>query len=154
MRSQMIPVVLVALAACSGSDDEGATEETGTLTDDTGTAPEGLEIAGTWSDTFGTEHVIDETTWTKTFPGYPAYVFHVATWDNASAWLVAQNDTANGYNADAWSRFDWTWDGGDLYYCQSVFGAASQADAEAAPSADGGDLDTGCGGFPWTGLVP
>ena len=157
MRSLMSSVVLFALAACSGPDEPETTDtpvETED-TEDTDTGmPESLEIAGSWTDDFGSEHEIDEVTWTQTYPGYPPYLFHVASWDNAGGWLVAQNDSANGYSADLWSRFDWTWQGTDLYFCQSAFDAASEAAAEAAPAADAGDLGAGCGGFPWTGLLP
>ncbi len=147
MRSQTLGL-LVVLAGCAGDDPKPPT-------DTTDTAAMGLQIAGTWIDAFGGTHTIDETSWTQDY-GYGApWVFHVAAYDNDQAWLVAENDVANGYNASLWSRFDWAWSGEVLYYCQSAFDAPDQQSARDAPSPDVSDLDVaGCGGFPWTTLSP
>jgi hypothetical protein len=137
-------------AASSGSGDTEAT--TG---DSTGAA--GLEIAGEWLEEFspgeGITHSIDETTWAQV-ADFGTAVFHVDGYDNAARFVVAQGDAANEFYADLYSRFDWTWDGDALYYCTAVFDAATAQAALAAPPTDPSDLAMGCGGFPWSALVP
>lgn len=81
-------------------------------------------------------------------------LFHVQTYDNAARFIGAQNDAANPYNPNAFSRFDWTFSGADLYVCQTAYDKPSLADALATPAADGADLVAGCGGFPWSKLTP
>jgi hypothetical protein len=98
----------------------------------------------------GSVQVITNEEWTT-----DAYVFWISSYDNASRVAIAQNDTANDYNPDLWSRFDWYDDGTSLWYCQTAYDAASEADAEATPAATTTDpATTGCGGFSWTNLTP
>jgi len=108
-----------------------------------------LEIVGSWVDDWDTSHVITQDDWTMA-----TSVFNITQFDNDADFLVAQNDSDNDYNPDKWSRFDWTEDGGDLYYCQIAYDADDEATAAADTSADSGDLDTGCGGFSWSRLNP
>jgi len=119
-----------------------------------------LEIAGSWLDSWGTTHVIDSATWTQTYPSADTagedsvYTFAISQYSNDDDMLVAQNDSANEYNADLWSRFDWSWDTkGGLWYCQTAYGAKSEKEALATPAADSSDMDAGCGGFSWTALT-
>lgn len=140
----------------SGTSDGGTdTGDTGTGTGDTGSDSGGLEIAGSWIDDYGMAHEITESAWSQESTGFSA-LFHVESFDNDADFLVAQNDAANDYNADLFSRFDWVEDGdGQLWYCQGVFDAATAADAESAPAPDRADpATTGCGGFPWSKLDP
>jgi hypothetical protein len=143
------------LAACTPAEDEagedGAGTETGSNETETGTATEtgedmALAIAGTYTDEYGDTHMISETEWTNA-----AGSFLVEQWSNDEMWLVAQNAETNEYSPGLWSRFDWAWDGDQLYYCQSVFDGATLEDALSG-SADAGDFAMGCGGFPWTKL--
>jgi hypothetical protein len=129
-------------AACGGndgSDDDGGGGSGG------GGAP--LEIIGSYVDDFGGSHVITAETWTAV-----TLIFHVDSYDNASDFLIAQNDAENEFNPDLYSRFDWHDEAGQLHYCQSVFDAAS-AEAAAMAMSDRTDLATGCGGFPWSKLM-
>ncbi len=64
-------------------------------------------------------------------------------------WAVAENG-ADSWNPGSWSKYDWTENSGEVYYCQSTFAAETEADALSADSANATDLDTGCGGFPWS----
>jgi hypothetical protein len=144
-------VILGTLTACA-EDPTIATDDSAA---DSGAAPAPatLSIAGTYLDEYGTTHTIDEAAWTTQYAGYPASVFHVSQFDDDGQWLVAQNDPANGYNPDLWSRFDWlTGADGHLYYCQSAFAAPTEQAAVDTPRDE--DLDVGCGGFPWTDLTP
>jgi hypothetical protein len=117
-------------------------------------AAEALPLVGTWTDGFGGSHAITAETWTMTNEGVDPSVFHVLTVDPAARWLSAGNDAANPYDAGLFSQFDWAIDGGSTYFCQVVYDAATQDDAEAATPADAGDLEAGCNGFAWSELTP
>jgi hypothetical protein len=141
-------------AASSGTAD-GTTDDD-TASDDAtagSTGAAALEIAGEWLEEFapgmGITHVIDETRWDQ-LSDFGDAIFHVASHDNEVRFVVAQADGANEFNPGLWSRFDWTWDGDALYYCTAV----SAEDALAAPASEPGDLESGCGGFPWSMLTP
>jgi hypothetical protein len=125
------------LVACGDSGAEGG--ETG---EDT------LSIVGDYTDDFMTEHSITETQWS-----FAGSVFTIVEYDNDLMYLIAQNDEANMFNPGQWSRFDWTVDGEQLYYCQSVYDGATIEDARGG-SSDPTDLAMGCGGFPWSMLNP
>jgi hypothetical protein len=143
---------LIGLVGCSGDDGDESPATTGT--GDTGsppTTPEGLAIVGSYTDEFGTEHVVDEVSWSQTYPGYGTSVWDLTSYDNDARFLVAQNAADNAYGAGLWSRFDWV---GDLAYCQTAYDAATEADAAATPRPDDADLAGGCGGSPWTDLTP
>ncbi len=118
--------------------------------DTTGTA--GLEILGQWVEEFApgmtVDHTIEPQTWTQ-MSDFGDALFHIESYDNAARWVVAQNDRTNTFDPTLYSKFNWTWDGADLYYCTAVFNAETAADATDAPDADASDLATGCGGFPW-----
>jgi hypothetical protein len=143
-------------AATDGSTGPGASS-TGPGDTEATTDAAGLEIAGTWLEEFspgrGVDHVIDETAWEQ-LSEFGDAVFHVGAYDNAARFVVAQGDAANAFYPELWSRFDWTWDGDALYYCTAVFDAPTLEDALAAPATDPADLAMGCGGFPWSALVP
>jgi hypothetical protein len=110
---------------------------------------EPLEIRGNWVDDYGFDHEITQTEW-KTMGS----IFHITQFSNVADFAVAQNDAANAYNPNLWSRFDWTRDrGGDLFYCQIAYDAATEEAALAATGADRGDLSTGCSGFAWSKLT-
>lgn len=149
----LLSLALSGLAVTACTDDAPGDDElgdTGTDTDtgDTGTdtGGEGLGIVGDYVDEWGDTHTITEASWTNA-----GGAFHISSYDDAAGWLVAQNDAQNQFNPELWSRFEWTWSGDALYYCQSVFDGATEDDALAG-SADPMDLEMGCGGFAWTHL--
>lgn len=156
------PDATTTTASSTGVDDTTADATTGSTGDTdppTGdsTGPAGLEIAGEWFEEFapgdGITHVIDETTWQQ-LARFGDALFHVDSYDDEARWVVAQADAANEFFPELYSRFDWTWDGEDLYYCTAVYDAATPADALAGPASDPDDLAMGCGGFPWSPLQP
>jgi hypothetical protein len=110
-----------------------------------------LSITGAWTDAWGSAHVINAFRWS-----IDAAFFEVSQSDDAAGWLVAQNALSNTWNPGLWSRFDWAWDAeGGLWYCQTTFDGATEADALAAPAADATDPAAGgCGSFPWTSMTP
>lgn len=111
--------------------------------------PAGPEIEGTWADNFGTTHLIDASVWDQ---GWSAW--DVASFSNLDTHFVAQNRASNPYFPGRWSRFDWAWSAGDLYYCQTAYDALTERVARETPPADASDLAAGCVGFEWTALTP
>ena len=131
---------LMVFAALAGGCAEG---------DDT----EKPEISGTRDDFFNTTHVIGPGLWTQTFQDGGQFIFHIKEFDNSADFLLAQNDGANAFSPNLFSRFDWFFSQFDLFYCQSIFDALDLATARAA-SADRNNLVSGCGGgFRWSELV-
>jgi hypothetical protein len=136
-------IIFLAFLACGEkAEDTSSIEDTAVVEAD-------LELIGAYTDSWGgTLEVTSESI----SDGY-GNVFHISSFDNDGDWLVAQNDAANEYYPELWSLFDWTMNGADLYYCQTVYDAASSEAAAGATHSDSSDLEAGCGGFAWTGLT-
>ena len=109
-----------------------------------------LNIIGNYTDSWGTDHQVDEWLWSDSW----GYTFEIYSSNNFEGYLIAQNSTANEWSPGLWSRFDWVEADGNLYYCQSIFDAGTNALAAVQGSADSNDLDGGCNGFSWTALTP
>lgn len=156
--SWLAPWALLSLGCAEKADpaeDTGSTDTDTTDTDPSTTDPgEALAILGTWTDSWGAKHEITEARWTQSFPGYSSDHFHIVDFHNGQGWLIAENDADNAFAGGLWSRFDWTWSGEQLFYCQSAFGEASEQEAREVPAADAADLEGGCSGFTWTELLP
>ena len=134
----------------AGSAGEGALAGAGGLHED----PESVVLGGTWMDGWGMTHTIDDEIWVQSLSGASDLVFHITQFDNAEEFLIARNDSDNEYGADLWSRFDWTTWNGSVWYCQTAYDAASEADALSTPRADDSDpASSGCGEFAWTELL-
>jgi ABC-type Zn uptake system ZnuABC Zn-binding protein ZnuA len=99
-----------------------------------------IAIEGNWVDEWGTNQTIDSDSWNSGT---------ITQFDNEAMWAVAENGE-DSFNPGLWSKYDWTWNSEELYYCQSTFAAESEADALSANSANSSDLEAGCGGFPWS----
>lgn len=132
-------------ATSSGSGTSSSSSGTG------GAAP--LAINGTYDDNFMSSWTITDSVITVGFMGSDSK-FNVQDYDNAAFVIGAQNDASNMYNPGLFSRFDWTFSNTDLYVCQTAYDAPTLAAALATPAADSTDLATGCGGNPWSWLVP
>lgn len=147
--------------ACTDKDDDNESTDTNEATDtdaedtagpdDTGDTgepiePPALELIGSWTDAYGGNHLIDADTWTTDYSGYT-----ISQFDNDAGWVVAQNDSTNGWNPDLWSKFQWATDSaGELFYCQIAFDAADEQAAIDTPDADVTDMVSGCNGFGWS----
>ena len=106
----------------------------------------GLEIQGQYIDNYETSHEITESTWTM---GDSVYL--ISQFSNDTKMVIAQNDSANEWNAELWSRFDWTENSDGLWYCQSAYDAASEEAAMNTAAADTTDpANGGCNSFEWT----
>src|SRR6187399_1631604 len=168
---------VLVLAGCGGDDDSGSSPTTSTggaggtggtgggSTSGGGEAGSGgapdsecesppreneLAIAGAYRDVYGS-HRIDDEVWVQ-----GPSLFHLLDVSNEEHWAIAQNDSENAYFPGDFSRFDWTVEDGQLYYCQTEYMAASEDDARDAEPADASDLVAGCGasGFAWSSLTP
>ncbi len=136
MRAQVSALLMVFFWVGCGSDKK---------------KEEALEIVGSYQDPYGGTHLITDDLWDQ---GGMGGKYHIADYDNQKDYLVAQNDEQNTYNPGKWSRFDWVWHNGTLYYCQTAYDKSSQEEAEAVTPADPADPEQGgCGGFPWTKLT-
>jgi hypothetical protein len=149
--------------APGGATESGGTTESGGAdesSDDAGssTGGEPLEIIGAWVEVFpggaGMQtHTISEESWAIASE-FGDSLHHIDSWDARARVLVAQSDESNAFNPGLWGKFEWLYDGGTLYYCQSVYDAETSDAAWSAPGAEPSDLDAGCGGFPWSPLEP
>ena len=122
----------------------------GCASDDT-QAP--LSIIGVYTDGWGGEHTITADDWTIGYTGSDPSVFAILSFDNTDKYVIAQNDVANTYSPELFSRFDWTEPDGALYYCQTAYAAETEQAAMDTVAADATDLTTGCGSFPWSELT-
>ena len=102
-----------------------------------------LEIIGTWKESFGGELLITSTHWNDG-------VIHA--YDNDANVVYTQTPCSAMYSPGAYSKYVYTEPTGDsFYYCTVVYDAKTLAEAQASTkTADEGDLDTGCNGFPWS----
>lgn len=136
-----------ASSSGSGTSSSSSSSSSGTG----GASP--LAINGTYVDNFMSDWTIADDVITIGF-GADDSKFNVAQYDNATFVVAAQNDAANTYFPNDFSRFDWTFSNTDLYVCQTAYNAPTLAAALATPAADSTDLATGCGGNPWSWLIP
>ncbi len=132
-------------AEASSSDGSGSDS----AADSGSTGAAGLAIAGDWVDDFGGSHAITDGAWTQTY-GRDSFGYTIASYDNDVGVVIASSD-----DDGTWSRFDWSFVGETLWYCQTGFGLPSQQDAEQTPAADASDPESGgCGEFSWSRLTP
>ena len=114
---------------------------------------EPLEIAGSYSDNIGSEHVISQTLWLIDYGSSEQYYYHIEEYSNSEDFLVAENDPDNGPpEAGAWSRFDWVYQpDGSLWVCQTQSTAPTVQDALNAQAPDVNDAGS-CTPYGWMQL--
>lgn len=153
IKSSIFVLSMSLLVACADKGDDTAGGDDTSDTDTDTSAATGIEIAGSWLDNYGSDHTVSDTEWSS-YGG--ASVVHLSQYDNAQDFTVGQNDAANEYNPELFSRFDWyTDDAGQLWFCTTAYAAASEEEALNTAAADHTDpATTGCGGFPWSSLTP
>ncbi len=84
-------------------------------------------------------------------------VYNISQFDNDEEYVIARNDESNDFNPCAWSRFDWTYDGEDLYYCQTAYDAERPKRLRSRPSPPTlrrSAKGCGAGTSAWTKLTP
>lgn len=148
---------LPALTACDpaddGADPDAAIEADGGEGGGEG-EPDPIDITGAYIDDYDIPHTITTEGWTQGIEGMLSVTAFTAV-DNGARFAIGQNAADHPFAADAWSRYDWTFADGRLWYCQPSFDAADADAAAAAVQPDPSDPAVGgCGGFPWSGLSP
>jgi hypothetical protein len=115
---------------------------------------EPLAICGEYADEFDTSYVITATSWTLTYAGSDPLASDITLYDNEEQYVVGRNDSANAFNPNLWSRFDWTQFDTALWVCQSAYDAPSEAAALATARPDDSDpsVDGSCGVGAWSRL--
>jgi len=124
-----------------GIDNDGDTQTDSADSDcDSATdSTEGIGIAsGSWSQT--------------TSAG--SSVCQITIIDEPAEYVVGQNDASNPQHGGLWSRFDWTYQGSDLYACHVVENASISLAAIGNSTADSADITSGCNGASWLTLSP
>jgi hypothetical protein len=112
-----------------------------------------LDIAGDYMDDYDTVHRITDQSWTQV-SDFGTSVFEISEFSNDEQYVIAQNAADNDFNAELWSRFDWTEKDGELWFCQVVFDAETEEDAlNAKRAVDSDPANGGCGGFAWSKLT-
>ncbi len=153
-------LIAVSLASGAGCDSDNASSDLDAVQADVPAdvqaAP--LAIVGTYADGFGAQHEITSSAWVQTGDagsGPVSSTFLLTRYDNSAHWVIAHNDDANTFDPGKWSRFDWATVQAILYFCQTRYDAADEAEALAATPADPTDpTKSGCGGYSWTALTP
>lgn len=103
-----------------------------------------IEIAGNYTDDFGTSHKIRTDSWGNVNLSYV---------NNEENYAVGRNDESDAWNGCYWSLLVWHEVDDKLYYCQAAFSATSECLAMSSTLPDTEDLDTGCAGFSWSELT-
>ena len=107
-----------------------------------------IEIAGTWSDTFGSPplHI------TSTMFGLDT----VISYNNANRTAITQTVSTDMYNPDKFNKVVWTATAnGSFYLCTVEYGQTTAvAAAGTTKTADATDpANSGCGGFGWSKMT-
>src|ERR1043166_4380696 len=87
------------------------------------------DIAGTYLDNYGGLQAVLEKYWIS-----GQLVFESCSVDNAKRRIIAWNGLRDPYNPGKFSRFEWLNFKGRLWYCQTVFNAVSETEADALPA--------------------
>jgi len=146
----MAAALCLGPAGC-GDDTESDDDGSGRGDPDAGGAGSGsvedaLEVAGDWTGEFGDESITDDD-WNGA---------DIVAFDNDDNFAITRNADDADFDPGKFNKNVWTEPNDDgFHYCTVDFGLDSAADAEATDmTADDEDLEEGCGGFPWTQLMP
>lgn len=106
-----------------------------------------IELVGSWATEFG-EETISATRW----DGFCLQA--IDSFDNTANVAILATTGGEGCGA-GFSRVVWKDIAADAFdYCTTTYGATTAEAAASAPvNAISDDLETGCGGFPWSHLT-
>lgn len=141
-RSMAVAIFGSIVAACSPNDPANTPEATANA------APAAL--TGRFTDDYGSRYEISDTLWTQDDYGR----YRIVEWDTVGGFLIAQNDTSNGYAPGLWSRIDWvkldSMPPYDWGFCLSAYDVATREEARATDVVDRSNPRIGCNGYPFT----
>ena len=106
-----------------------------------------IEIAGTYTSSFGGMETITSMVWNGT---------PVRSYDNDMNFAITQNPADSMFGANQFNKIVWTEKAGkSFYYCFVDFGKPTAMAAETSTQTANSSMpDTsGCGGFSWTKLT-
>ena len=107
------------------------------------------ELAGHYLDNWGSFQIITKDFWVE-----GDLIREICQVDDVNRVVIAYNHPRDQYNPAKFSRFDWVRYDGRLWFCHTVFDAATETDALSAPAANASDPRTGgCGKFSWTSIA-
>ena len=109
------------------------------------------DIEGNYLDNFGGPQEVMDRFWIS-----GQLIFKICSVDNTKGQIIAWNGDADDdpYNPGKFSRFDWIKKANRLWYCQIVFDAQTEADAQAAAPPDAKDPRiAGCGQSEWSSMA-
>jgi len=117
-----------------------------------------IEIAGAYDSVYGGVETITDTTWETASEEYPAFTMRIDSFDNEANIAITQNIADENYTSAGFNKIVWIEPDADgvFYYCTVDYELESaEAAAASEETADTSDPETGgCGGFPWTKLLP
>ena len=129
---------------------EPSTEPSGEPSSEPAQQP--IAIMGTYLDNTSAEHRITEDSWLIDYGGSDQYYYLFTQYSNADQYVIAENDLNNPPpEPGAWSRFDWHFAGTELWVCQTVSNADSEASALATEKPNFSEADS-CRPYGWMKL--
>lgn len=149
LKRVLVASLLVVVVGC-GAEEGGAAqggEHAAQAGEQGGLEDLALEVIGTWASPWGTDSITAEK-WNSAF---------ITEFDNETNHAITEQPTDDEYNPGKFSKIVWTEVLGDsFYYCTVVFGKdTAEEAANTEDTANRRDLNgEGCGGFPWTKLIP
>jgi len=156
--SMMAAALCIGTAACGDDAESDHGDGHGEHTQDAGGAGSGggdeIEIAGTWTSDFGDapgDVVIDSESWQDSF-----FEAEIVEFDNEQNFTVTRNPDDAEYMPGKFNKIVWTEPDDDgFHFCTVDYDLDTADDAASTTmTADADDLDGGCGGMPWTQLMP
>ena len=118
---------------------------------DAGSGGSSLEIVGEFHDDFG-DWIFTDTTWELRYEDASRYA--IESYSNEQDYLIALADEDNLYDAGLYQKLMWIESGDSLYTCTATAGGVETSDEAREATADESDLESGCGGFPWSFVEP
>jgi hypothetical protein len=109
-----------------------------------------MPIAGSWTTNWGSSLTIDATSWaSESSWGSSTYAIEAY----GANFALMQNPADDAYNPSKWTKMEFTVDGTDFNYCQSIYSGATATAALTADTSsfyDAANMTAGCNGFGHT----
>lgn len=118
-----------------------------------------IAVRGRWREdgTTGRSHAIGRAEWAVSWTGPGGATVTeretVVEFDNNARFALTRRPVNATTNPGKYMKRAWTGLEADAFHtCVAAFNAATPEAAREAPQPDSGNLDTGCGGYPWIRL--
>ncbi len=108
--------------------------------------------------TFQDDYSIDFDLSPELFFQKPSSRYHIVKWNVDEQYFIAQNDTANAYDINLFTRVDWMqFEGMEPFtwgFCISAYKEPTIESAEATEVVNRAAPKTGCNGYPFSRMKP